>query len=289
MDYTKEKLLKRRLGRLAPGGRAMILAYDQGFEHGPRDFLKNPDSSNFEYILGIAGKGGFTGLVVHWGLAEKYNKKILDSDVGLILKLNGKSELYTEDDPYSPQLYSVEDAMSLGATAVGYTVYSGSKYENQMNKEFARIVREAHCSGLPVIGWMYPRGRGLHGESKTTTKALEEMVERGETNSDKIDEMPAMVAYGARLGLELGADIVKVKWTGSVESFKWVVDCAKPTKVVMSGGPETETEEEFLERVRDVLKAGGVGIAVGRNVWQRKNALEISEKLRKIILNKARA
>ena len=260
----------------------MILAYDQGFEHGPRDFVEHPESANFEYILDIAKRGKFTGLVLHAGLAEKYEREIQGSNVPLILKLNGTSELCTEEEPYSPQLYSVEDALELGATAVGYTVYSGSKCEDEMQKEFSRIIREAHRKGIPVIGWMYPRGKSLF-DRRSASKTLKIALEEQEETNLAIDETPSIVAYGARIGLELGADIVKVKYTGSPESFRWVVQSAFPTKVVMSGGPMTKTDEGFLSRVKDVLTAGAVGIAVGRNIWQRKDPLIISEKIHQII------
>ncbi len=269
--------------KIAPEGRAMILAYDHGFEHGPRDFLANPASVNPEAIIEIAEKGGFSALVFHAGIAEKYQDLIKKSKVPVILKLNGKSELYSEDDYYSPQLYSVDDAISLGASALGYTCYSGSKYENRMNKEFAGIIRQAHKKNLPAVGWMYPRGESLSlGNSKTSKKAIEEKEKHGMA----IDETPSVVAYGARIGMELGADIVKVKYTGSSESFNWVVKSAGPTKVVLSGGPKTDTDGEFVDRVGDVIKAGGIGIAVGRNVWQREDALEISKKLKEVIWQK---
>lgn len=277
----KEKV-KELKERIMPDGRAMILAYDQGFEHGPRDFLENWESRRLEYILNIAREGGFTGIVLHAGLAENYKPEIRDSKVPLILKLNGKSELYTEEDPYSPQLYSIEDALALGATAVGYTVYSGSKYETQMHREFSRIIRDAHNRGIPVIGWMYPRGKSLF-DRKSASKTLKIALEEQEETHLAVDESPSIVAYGARLGLELGADIVKVKYTGSIESFRWVVECADPTKVVMSGGPMTKTDEEFVSRVKDVLTAGAVGIAVGRNIWQRKDPLTISKMIHQVI------
>ncbi len=277
----KEKLEELK-EKIMPDGRAMILAYDQGFEHGPRDFLEQPESGNLEYLLDIAKRGRFTGIVLHAGLAEKYESQIRDSKVPLILKLNGKSELYTEEDPYSPQLYSVEDALALGATAVGYTVYSGSKYENQMHKEFSKIIREAHSKGIPVIGWMYPRGKSLF-DRRSASKTLKIALEEQEETNLAIDETPSIVAYGARIGLELGADIVKVKYTGSPESFRWVVQSAFPTKVVMSGGPMTKTDEEFLSKVKEVLAAGAVGVAVGRNIWQRKDPLIISQKIHHII------
>ena len=176
----------------------------------------------------------------------------------------------------------MEDALELGATAVGYTVYSGSKYENEMQKEFSRIIREAHRKGIPVIGWMYPRGKSLF-DRRSVSKTLKIALEEQEETNLAIDQAPSIVAYGARIGLELGADIVKVKYTGSPESFRWVVQSASPTKVVMSGGPMTNTDEEFLSMVKDVLTAGAIGIAVGRNVWQRKDPLAISEKIHQII------
>jgi class I fructose-bisphosphate aldolase len=276
--------LEQLKAKIMPGGRSMILAYDQGFEHGPRDFVAHPESANFEYILDTAQRGKFTGIVVHAGLAEKYQAEIRDSQVPLILKLNGTSELYTKEDPYSPQLYSVSDALELGATAVGYTVYSGSKYEDDMQKEFAKIIREAHSQGIPVIGWMYPRGKSLF-DRRSASKTLKLALEEQEDTNQAIDETPSIVAYGARIGLELGADIVKVKYTGSVESFRWVVQSAHPTKVVMSGGPMTKTDEEFLAKIEEILSAGAAGIAVGRNVWQRPDPLTISEKIHRLIFS----
>ena len=277
----KEKMEELK-NRIMPDDKAMILAYDQGFEHGPREFLEHPEGGNFEYILGIAKEGRFTGLVVHAGLAEKYAGEIADSRVPLILKLNGRSELFTEEDPFSPQLYSVEDAITLGAVAVGYTVYSGSKYEDEMHREFSKIVREAHSKGIMAIGWMYPRGKAIF-DRKSASKTLKMALDEQEQTNQAIDETPSIVAYGARIGMELGADMVKVKYTGSVDSFRWVVQSAYPTRVVMSGGPMTRTDEKFLSRVKDVLAAGAAGIAVGRNIWQRSDPLNISKKLHQLI------
>lgn len=165
---------------------------------------------------------------------------------------------------------------------MGYTVYSGSKYEDQMHEGFSKIIREAHSKGIPVIGWMYPRGKSLF-DRKSASKTFKIALEEQEETNLAIDETPSIVAYGARIGLELGADIVKVKYTGSPESFRWVVQSAFPTKVLMSGGPMTRTDEEFLSRVADILTTGAAGIAVGRNVWQRKDPLAISRKIHQII------
>ncbi len=274
--------VRERLDAIMPRGRAMILAYDQGLEHGPRDFLDNPRSIDFGYILDIAEKGKFTGLVIHAGLAEKYQSQIKDSGVPLILKLNGTTELFTDDDPYSPQFRSVQDAIELGATAVGYTVYTGSRHGDLMHREFADVIREAHARGLPAVGWMYPRGKAL-SERKSSSKTFKLALQEQEKTGCAIDETPSIVGYGARVGLELGADILKLKYTGTIEGFRWVVRCAGPAKVVMSGGVVTKTDEEFLTKVQEVIEAGAAGVAVGRNIWQRQDPLVISQKLHRAI------
>ncbi|MGC8567560.1 MAG: class I fructose-bisphosphate aldolase [Caldisphaera sp.] len=244
---------KSSLDKILANGKTMILAYDHGIEHGPTDFNeKNVDPS---YIMEIAEKGKFNAIVFQKGLAEKY----YNGKVPLILKVNGKTNL-TSGDPISLQNCSVEYAISLGAVAIGYTVYPGSVYERFMFKELGKIHEKAREYGLAVIVWVYPRGNNI----------------KNETSKD-------VVAYAARVGLELGADMVKIKYTGDPDSFRWAVKSAGKTKVVMSGGPKTQTEKDFLLQVKGVIDAGGAGVAVGRNVWQSKNPLEMSFALRKLI------
>ena len=244
------------LTKITKQGRALFLAYDQGMEHGPTDF--DDESVDPAKILKIADSGYFTGVILQKGIAEKYffgkNYK-----VPLIVKLNGKTNLIKDEDPYSPQTCSVREALSYGAQAVGYTIYIGSEFEAKMTAEFGKIEQEAEEAGIPVIAWMYPRGRNILKEDD-----------------------PETVAYAARVGLELGADIVKVRYTGDLESFRWVVKSAGKTKVVMMGGAK-ESEEEFLERVKTALQAGAIGVAVGRNVWQNENPLLVSQKIASII------
>ena len=160
----------------------------------------------------------------------------------------------------SRQVCSVDEAIELGAVAVGYTIYLGSEYESEMLEEFGKIEEEAHQKGLVVIGWMYPRGKSI-----------------------KDDSSPEIVAYAGRMGLEMGADIVKIKYCGSEECFRKAVEAAGKTKVVLSGGAKTKTPEEFLEVVKNVMKAGAIGVAVGRNVWQNNDPIGISQKIKEII------
>ena len=238
-------------------GKSMLLAYDQGLEHGPSsDFNeKNVDPA---YIMDIAAKGRFNGVVFQKGVAERF----YDGRVPLIVKLNGKSSL-PKGEPVSRQVCSVEHAVALGAKGVGYTIYLGSEHEPRMFREFGKIQEEAHEKGIPAIAWVYPRGGAVQN-----------------------DTSKEMVAYAARAGLELGADAVKIKYTGDPSSFSWAVKAAAGVRVFMSGGPKAPTDDDFIRQVEGVIQAGGTGLAVGRNVWQNKDPLGMAEKLRKVIFGR---
>lgn len=247
------------LTKITTNGKALYLAYDQGLEHGPTDF--DDDSIDPNYILSIGMTGKFNAVVFQKGVAQKYYDASLHKKIPLIVKLNGKTSIVKDIEPYSPLLCTVDEAIGLGAVAVGYTVYVGSEHENKMTEELAEIVREAHGKDLPVLGWMYPRGRNVPNP-----------------HDSKI------VAYAARLGLELGADIVKIQYPGSKEALRFTVEAAGKTKVVVSGGAKVN-EEEFLTMVKNAIAGGAIGLAIGRNVWQHKDPLSITEKIKAIVFS----
>jgi len=246
------------LSKITKNGRAFYLAYDQGMEHGPTDFSdENIDPQN---IIDLALRAEPNAIILQKGIAENYySGKEIQTKIPLILKLNGKTNLSTGEDPYSPQICSVREATSLNASAVGYTIYVGSKFENQMFQEFSKIEEEAHAGLIPVIAWMYIGGSGTIGK-----------------------DVRELTAYAARLGLEMGADIVKIKYPENLENLKWAVESAGKVKVVVSGG-KIEDEEEFLNMVRSVMQSGAIGMAAGRNIWQRPNPEEVVEKVKEII------
>jgi class I fructose-bisphosphate aldolase len=170
--------------------KALILAYDQGLEHGPTDFNdKNVDPL---YILDIAKnkKSGVTAIAFQKGIAEKYKSEIKSSGIPLILKLNGKTKM-TKGEPFSPKLTTVAEAKKLGAAAVGYTIYFGSEKEGEMLEDFAVIEREAHKNNMEVVVWSYPRGKSVDKLMKT---------KKGKNQ---------VMAYAARADLEVGADSFK--------------------------------------------------------------------------------
>jgi class I fructose-bisphosphate aldolase len=248
--------MKIRINQLLTKGKCLLLAYDQGLEHGPSDF--NDKNINPEYVLDIAEKGGYNGVIFQKGIAEKYYSN--NYKVPLIVKLNGKTNIL-KGDPYSPQLCSVKEAVKLNAVAVGYTIYVGSVHEAKMFSEFEMIQKQAHEYALPVIAWMYPRGENVKNEFGKE-----------------------VLAYAARIGLELGADFIKMKYNGNINDFKWIIKSAGKVKVLIAGGPK-KNEKEILKEAYDVINNGAVGLAIGRNVWQHQYPLKITKALKKIIFD----
>jgi class I fructose-bisphosphate aldolase len=248
-------LKKIKLGKILKNEKALFLAYDQGLEHGPVDF--NAHNIDPNYFLFIAVNGGFNGVILQKGIAERYHENYYKK-VPLIVKLNGKSNI-PRIFPIAKQLCSVKRAVELGADAVGYTIYAGSPLEPEIFKEFSRIQEEAHDYELPVITWMYPRGRFVTNELSTS-----------------------ILAYAARIALELGADIIKIKYNDKKEEFKWVVRCAGKVKVMAAGGPKLP-DREFLERAKDIMEAGCSGMAIGREIWQHKSPLKMAAAIKSII------
>ena len=125
------------------------------------------------------------------------------------------------------------------------------------------VQEEAHDYGLPVIAWMYPRGRYVPNDTSTS-----------------------MLSYAARIGMELGADIVKMKYNGQLEEYKWIVKCAGKTRVVVAGGPKLP-DKEFLKQAKDVMQTGASGMAIGRNIWKHETPIKITAALKSIIFDDA--
>jgi len=238
-------------------GNVLILAMDHGLEHGPVDFADVPEKLDPSTVFETATHDAVTCIAVQKGIAEGYYPSYED-DVNLLVKLNGTSNLWM-GEPDSAVNCSVEYAAEIGADAVGFTLYGGSNHEVEMAEEFREVQEAAREHDLPVVMWSYPRGQGLKNDTK-----------------------PGTISYASRLALELGADVAKVKYPGSREAMAHAVRCAGDMKVVMSGGSKT-TDREFVSTVEGVMDAGGHGLAVGRNVWQREDPTRILDALEGVI------
>ncbi len=271
MGLTTGKLvrLKQIYARGRGNGTLLFLPIDQGLEHGPRDFFDNPDSLDPEYQWRLAVEGNYSGIALQYGLASKYIRDYA-GQVPFVLKLNGKTDIPADTQPLSPLHTSVEEAVRLGALAVGYTLYVGSALQAEDFKQFGEVRREAERYGMPLIVWSYPRGEGVEAKGGK--------------------DSPYAIEYAARVACELGADIVKVnmpldpgqKGAASpkpyntmkydmVEGFERVVKAAGRTPVLLSGG-EKMSDEELFRKAEDALKAGATGFIFGRNIWQRPHA-----------------
>jgi class I fructose-bisphosphate aldolase len=283
LSLGKRTRLYRLLYRYGPAnGRLLFLPIDQGLEHGPVDFFPNPDSADPTFQLRLAKEGGYSGIVFHIGLAEKYLKDFA-GEVPLILKLNGKTNIPSDKYAFSPQTASVEDAVKLGADAVGYTLYVGSPAQGEDIRQFFEIREDCDKFGVPLIMWAYPRGEAV--EAKGGRDSL------------------YAVDYAARVACELGADLVKLnlpeydvkkakdlpkpyhqmKFTPQ-EGLEKVVKSAGRTLVLVSGGSKI-SDEDLLDKVKVSMEAGVTGLIFGRNMWQRKfeDALKLTEKIKRIM------
>ena len=265
----KRTRLKRLLYDHGPGGGTLlVLPIDQGLEHGPVDFFVNPEALDPDYQYRLARDGRFSAIALHIGLAEKYYHEYA-GDVPLILKLNGKTAIPSDTNAFSALTGSVEDAVRLGADAVGYTLYVGSPAQDRDFAQFLEVRRDADRLGMPVIVWAYPRGEAVGKRG-------------GKESLYAID-------YAARVALELGADIVKLNYPvrsekdrdspppyntldlGPEAAFRKVVESAGRALVLVSGG-EKVGDAELLAKVRASMEAGATGIIFGRNLWQRPRA-----------------
>jgi class I fructose-bisphosphate aldolase len=262
------------------GGTLLVLPIDQGLEHGPGDFFENPDALDPAYQYQLAFEGNFSAIAQHIGLAKKYFHQYA-GDVPLILKLNGKTNIPPDTEAFSGMTGSVEDAVRLGADAVGYTLYVGSPAQDRDFAQLREVRSEADRFGMPLIVWAYPRGEAI-------------------TKKGGRDSLYA-VDYAARVALELGADIVKLNYPQKSEkdqqspapyntlnldpetAFRKVVESAGRAMVLVSGG-EKVGDGDLLLKVRRSMDAGATGIIFGRNLWQRpKNeALHLTRELHAI-------
>lgn len=241
---------KRRLKRIfRDDNRTGIVPMDHGVTVGPVSGLVN-----MQEIVNKLLQGGVDAVVLHRGVA----KHIDTGNAGLIIHLSGITRL-GPDPNNKVQVCSVEEAVRIGADAVSVHVNVGAEQEDKMLVKLGRVADDCDRYGVPLLAMMYPRGKKIQ-------------------NQHAVD----VVAHAARLGAELGADIVKTNYTGDTETFKEVVrSCYVP--VIIAGGPKVETAQEVLQMVHGSMKAGGAGFSIGRNVFQHENPIKMVKALSAIV------
>ncbi len=245
---------QRRLNRIfRSDGRTVIVPMDHGVTIGPCKGIENMQTT-VDALL----KGNIDAVLVHKGIA----KHVDPENAGLIVMLSGASSL--GPNPNKKVLVcSVREAVRLGADAVSVHINVGAQDEDKMLSDLGKVAGECELYGMPLLAMMYPRGPRIASE-----------------------HAPEAVAHAARLGAELGADIVKTNYTGDVNTFKNVVECC-PVPVVIAGGPKAKTDVDTLTMTFDALKAGAAGLSIGRNVFQHENQTHIASALSAIVHNGA--
>ena len=284
----KRARLHRLLFEFGPGnGTLMLLPIDQGIEHGPRDFFPNPASKDPDYQFRLAAEAGYSALACQIGMAEKYYPDYA-GQVPLILKVNGKTDIPSSANAFSTCNASVEDAVRLGADAVGYTLYVGSPRQDedlaqlQGRARGLRPLRDA--AGRLVL----PARRGDRREGRRRLLLRDRLrgpdgdgdgrrrgqAQHAEDRAEKDKDAPA--PYN-----EMDVD--------QDEAIRQCVESAGRSLVVLSGGSKVD-DETVLAHTRSIMEAGGSGVIFGRNVWQREwsEALEIIDQIKETLLSNVR-
>ena len=257
-------------GRLAGTGKLVILPVDQGFEHGPaRSFAKNSPGYDPRYHFELGIEAGCNAYAAPLGFLEAGAAEFA-GDIPLILKLNNSDSLYSGGDPCPALTGGVDDALRLGCSAIGFTIYPGSAHRNEMYGQVRELCEEAKHAGLAVVVWSYPRGS--------------EVSKQGETAVD-------VVAYAAHIAAQLGAHLIKVKPPSAhieqdaarkvYESEGIPVDTLENRvrhvvqsafggrRIVIFSGGAAQGREGLIEEIRGIAAGGGFGSIVGRNSFQR--------------------
>ena len=230
----KRTRLRRLLYDYGPGeGTLLFLPIDQGIEHGPRDFFPNPASKDPEYQFRLAAEAGYSAIACGYGMASKYYPAYA-GQVPLLLKLNSKTDIPPSDEVLSPCNASVEDAVRIGADAVGYTLYVGSPKQEEDFIQLGKIRQDCDRYGMPLVIWAYPRGRDIEKKG-------------GRDSFFAID-------YAARVAMEMGADVVKLNMPKlNPDKDKDAPAPYNDMDITLDGG------DPPLRRVRRQVARGAVG------------------------------
>ena len=252
MMIGKKIRLERIINRHT--GRTVIAPMDYGVSNGPMKGIIDIDKT-----VESISQGGADAILMHKGIVEQGHRGY-GKDIGLIVHLSASTSL--APNPNNKVIVtSVEKAIQLGADAVSVHVNLGSETESEMLQELGEISETCSYWGIPLLAMMYPRGQKVENEHDVE-----------------------LVKHAARVGSELGVDIVKTNYTGDPDSFKEVVEGAL-VPVVIAGGPKVDTDEELLQMVKDSIEVGGAGVAFGRNLFQAENPGKITKAISEVVHN----
>jgi len=246
-DIRIERIMDRNTGR------AVIVPMDHGFSMGQIDGLLDMTKT-----ITDVSDGGANAIVLHKGMVKRGHRRH-GRDIGLIIHLSGSTSLNT--DPNDKVIVcTVEEAVALGADAVSIHINLGAPNESRMLESAGLIVKDCNRWGMPLLVMIYPRGKGIDPYS------------------------PQAIGHCVRVAEELGADLIKTNYPGNPEAFRKIVNaCSVP--IFIAGGEKTG-DLESLEIIRDSVEAGGAGVCVGRNAFQRDDTTSFVKALCKVVHEK---
>jgi len=224
--------------------RTVIIPMDHGMTMGPI-----PGITDIKATIDKVVDGGANAIILHKGMVEAGHRGG-GKDVGLIIHLSASTSL----SPYPNTkvlVCTVEEALFLGADAVSIHLNLGDVMDTAMIRDAGEVSKACRRWGMPLVAMMYTRGEKIKNQFDVK-----------------------YVKHAARVGAELGADIVKVNYTGSPETFRDVVEGC-PVPVVIAGGEKVETDRDVLQMVEGALKAGAAGVSIGRNAFQHKDPIRV--------------
>jgi fructose-bisphosphate aldolase/2-amino-3,7-dideoxy-D-threo-hept-6-ulosonate synthase len=243
-----------RMQRITSSGRMVCIPMDHGVSAGPIQGLENP-----EQIIRKIEQGGATAILAQKGIFKALSAP---TKIGMIVHITGSTEIGPA--PNRKMLVgSVEESIRLGADAVSVHINIGSKEEPEMLELLGRVADECDSWNMPLVAMMYPRGEKISNPSD-----------------------PTIVSHVARVGAELGADLVKTVYTGDVKSFERVVKSC-PVPIAVAGGPKADTDRAVLELAHDVIQAGAIGVTFGRNIFQHRRPDLITKAVSMVVLKGA--
>lgn len=243
-----------RLRRIFSGEKALIVAMDHGVSSGPVAGIED-----IRKAVANVAKGGATAVVLHKG-AVRFAKEYLGEGLSLILHLSASTSLSTHANR-KVKVTQVDEAISYGADAISVHVNLGGSDDEVMLEDLGSTAAACDRFGMPLLAMMYPRGENIK-------------------NPYDVD----VVKHVARVGAELGADVVKTLYTGSPETFKEVVRGC-PVPVVVAGGPKLDSERAALEMVAGALAGGAAGVSMGRNVFQANDSIGMTRAIARMIFD----
>ena len=250
--YGKKIRLERILDRKT--GNAVIVPMDHGISVGPLNGLIDMKKTVDDVSL-----GGATGVLMHKGLI-RYSYRMSGKDVGLIMHLSASTDLGPTANS-KVMVTGIDEAIKAGADAVSVHINFGSEDEPHMLEQVGKISKGCSEWGMPLLVMAYPRGPHIKNQFD-----------------------PEAIAHCARASTELGADLVKVSYTGDIDSFREVCRGAL-APVVIAGGPKMDSDMDILNMVHDSIEAGGHGVSIGRNVFQNRNVQGIMKAISSIVID----